>query len=116
MGPTSSRVPLPSGTVVTIYNTGANSAYVTLGNSSVTAAVGNDVIPAGGWMAFTVGTNTFLAAIETAGTTSLNLSGGAGLPTGASGGAFVVAGVAAQTLLSDRLGLPLPARRLTTAC
>jgi hypothetical protein len=71
---------------VIIYNTGANPAYVTIGNSSVTATVGNDVIPAGGWMAFTVNPNSFLAAIETAGTTSLNISGGTGLPTGASGG------------------------------
>jgi hypothetical protein len=86
VGPTSSRVPLPSGTVVIIYNTGANPAYVTIGNSSVTATVGNDVIPVGGWMAFTVNPNSFLAAIETAGTTSLNISGGAGLPTGAGGG------------------------------
>jgi hypothetical protein len=86
VGATSSRVPLPSGTVVIIYNTGANPAYVTIGNSSVTATVGNDVIPAGGWMAFTVNPNSFLAAIETAGTTSLNISGGVGLPTGAGGG------------------------------
>ena len=86
VGPTSSRVALPSGTVVIVYNTGANAAYATLGNSSVTAAAGNDVIPAGGWMAFTVGSNTFIAAIETAGTTALNISGGAGLPTGAGGG------------------------------
>ena len=86
VGATSSRVALPSGSIVVVYNTGANAAFVTLGNSSVTATTANDVIPAGGWMAFTVGTNTFLAAIETAGTTSLNISGGAGLPTGASGG------------------------------
>jgi hypothetical protein len=86
VGATSSRVALPSGTVVIVYNTGANAAYVTLGNSSVTATVSNDVVPAGGWMAFTVGSNTFLAAIETAGTTSLNISGGSGLPTGAGGG------------------------------
>ena len=39
---TSSRVLLPSGTVVIVYNTGANAAYVTLGNSSVAATVGND--------------------------------------------------------------------------
>ena len=86
VGATSSRVALPSGSVVIVYNTGGNAAYVTLGNSSVTATVGSDVIPAGGWMAFTVGPNTNLAAIETAGTTSLNISGGQGLPTGASGG------------------------------
>jgi hypothetical protein len=86
VGATSSRVALPSGLVVIVYNTGASPAYVTLGNSTVAATVGNDVIPAGGWMAFTVGTNTFLAAIETAGTTSLNISGGSGMPTGAGGG------------------------------
>ena len=86
VGPTSSRVALPSGTAVVVYNTGANAAFVTLGNSSITATVGNDVIPAGGWMAFVVGTNGYLAAIETAGATSLNISGGQGLPTGANGG------------------------------
>ena len=79
-------MPLPSGTVVIVYNTGANAAFVTLGGSTVTATASNDVIPAGGWMAFTVGTNTFLAAIETAGATSLNISGGSGLPTGVGGG------------------------------
>jgi hypothetical protein len=86
VGATSSRVALPSGTVIIVYNTGANAAFVTLGNSTATATVGNDVIPAGGWMAFTVGPSTFLAAIETAGTTSLNISGGSGMPTGAGGG------------------------------
>jgi hypothetical protein len=86
VGLTSSRVPLPTGTSVIVYNTGANAAYVTLGNSTAAATVGNDVIPAGGWMAFTVGPNTSLAAIETSGTTSLNISGGTGLPTGAGGG------------------------------
>ena len=86
VGATSTRVALPSGTVVVVYNTGANAAFVTLGGSTVTATVSNDVIPAGGWMAFTVGANTFLAAIETGGTTSLNISGGTGLPTGAGGG------------------------------
>jgi hypothetical protein len=86
VGASSTRVALPSGSVVIVYNTGANAAYVTLGNSSVTATLANDLIPAGGWMAFTVGTNGYLAAIETAGTTSLNISGGQGLPIGANGG------------------------------
>jgi hypothetical protein len=86
VGATSARVALPSGSVVIIYNTGSNAAFVTLGGSAVTATVGNDVVPAGGWMAFTVGPNTFLAAIETAGATTLNLSGGAGLPTGTGAG------------------------------
>ena len=86
VGASSSRVALPSGTVVVVYNTGSNPAYVTLGNSSVVATASNDVIPAGGWMAFTVGSTGYLAAIETAGATSLNLSGGTGLPTGGGGG------------------------------
>src|SRR5262249_26059422 len=79
------RVALPSGSVVIVYNTGSSPAYVTLGGSAVTATASNDVIPAGGGMAFTVGPNTNLAAIETSRATSLNISGGAGLPTGAGG-------------------------------
>src|SRR5579871_6566703 len=86
VGASSTRVALPTGTVVVVYNTGSNAAYVQLGSSSVVATSGNDVIPAGGWMAFTVGSATYLASIETAGATTLNLSGGSGLPTGAGGG------------------------------
>ena len=83
VGAASSRIALPSGTVVVVYNIGTNAAYVTIGGSSVTAATSNDFVPAGGWMAFAVGSNSFLAAIETTGATTLNLSGGSGLPTGA---------------------------------
>jgi hypothetical protein len=86
VGATSSRVALPSGTAVVVYNTGSNDASVTLGNSSVTASAANDMIKAGGWMAFAVGANTYLAAIESTGATSLTLSGGSGLPTGSGGG------------------------------
>jgi hypothetical protein len=86
VGSASSRVALPTGTVVVVYNTGANPGYVMLGNSSVTATSSNDVVPAGGWMAFTVGPATYLAAVETAGTTTLTLSGGSGLPTGGGAG------------------------------
>ena len=86
VGATSSRVALPSGTVVIVYNTGSNAAFVQLGGPGVSATSGNDVIQPGSWLAFTVGMSTYLAAIETAGTTTLNLSGGAGLPAGAGGG------------------------------
>ena len=55
---TSSRVALPSGTVVIVYNTGSNPAYVTFGDATVIATTSNDVVPAAGWMAFTVGTAT----------------------------------------------------------
>jgi len=80
---TSGRVALPGGTVVVVYNTGANAAYVTIGGASVTATTSDDFVPAGGWMAFAVGSGTYLAGIETAGATTLNISGGSGLPTGA---------------------------------
>jgi len=83
---TSSRVALPAGTVVVVYNTGAAAAYVQLGGSNVAATTSNDVVPAGGWMAFDPGTNTYLAAITASGTTTLNVSGGSGLPSGAGGG------------------------------
>jgi hypothetical protein len=79
---TSSSVALPLGAMVVVYNIGFNTAFVTLGNSSVAAAASNDVIEPNGWMAFAVGSNSFLAAIVTSGTTTLNLSGGSGLPTG----------------------------------
>lgn len=86
-GTTSSRVVLPVGAVVVVYNTGSNVAYVTIGNSSVTASpTGSDVIQPNSWMAFTIGSATFLAGITTSGSTGLNISGGAGLPTGAGGG------------------------------
>lgn len=90
-GATSSQVALPAGTVVVVYNTGTSAASVKLGtNSAVTATVSNDQVAAGGWIAFTVGSNTNLAAIEgtgATGSTTLVLSGGSGIPTGTGGGA-----------------------------
>jgi hypothetical protein len=90
---TSSAVALPLGTMVVVYNTGFNTAFVTLGNSSAAATTSNDIIPPNGWMAFAVGSNTFLAATAGSGTTTLTLSGGSGLPTGGanSGGSLVQA-------------------------
>jgi hypothetical protein len=83
---TSARVALPTGSTIVVYNTGSVAAYVTLGGSTVTATTGNDVIQPSSWSAFTVGTNTYLAAITSSSTTALNISGGTGLPTGAGGG------------------------------
>ena len=83
---TSARVALPAGTVAIVYNTGANTAFVQLGSASVVGDSGRRCDSAGSWMAFTVGTSIYLAGIETAGPTALNISGGAGLPTGAGGG------------------------------
>jgi hypothetical protein len=78
----SSRVLLPSGTVVIVYNTGANGAYVAIGNSGIVATTGEDYIPSGGALALTVGSNTYIAGITSSATTTLNISGGSGLPTG----------------------------------
>lgn len=100
VGATSSRVALPSGTVVVVYNTGANAAFVILGNASVVATAADDVIQPGAWTAFTVGANVDLAAIETAGATTLNISGGAGLATGVGGLGSGGGGGGAVTLAS----------------
>jgi hypothetical protein len=86
VGATSSRVALPSGTTVMIYNVGSNGAYVALGNPGVVAAASDDYVPAGGCLPLTVGANVDLAAIETAGATTLNLSGGTGLGICSGGG------------------------------
>src|SRR5271166_5138628 len=92
----SSRVALPSGSTVVVYNTGASAAYVTLGSSSVTATTAAaDVIQPNSWMAFAVGSNTYLAGITSSGATALAISGGAGLPAGAgSGGGSIPTGSA----------------------
>ncbi len=82
----SSRVALPTGSTVVVYNTGASAAYVTLGNSSVTAtSAAGDVIPPNSWMAFAVASNAYLAGIASSGATALTISGGTGLPAGAEG-------------------------------
>lgn len=78
----SSRVALPAGLVVIVYNTGTNPAYITLGGNTAVATTGNDVVSPGGALALTVGANTYLAGITASSTTTLNISGGAGLPTG----------------------------------
>ena len=83
----SSNAALPTGTEVVVYNVGANAVYVKLGTSNaVTATTSDDYISAGGALALTVGSNTYIAAITAASTSTLNVSGGAGLPTGWGGG------------------------------
>jgi hypothetical protein len=68
--------------VVVASNVGANTAYCALGASSSTA---QQPIPAGGWFAFAVNSATQLTCLTSGGTTSVNLVGGSGLPTGGSG-------------------------------
>lgn len=75
---------LPAGTVVVASNIGpTNTAMCKLGN---TATVNDQAIPPNSWFAFTVGTATQISCITSASGTTVNLVGGAGLPTGAGGG------------------------------
>jgi hypothetical protein len=75
---------LPVGTVVVATNVGStNSAYCALGATSSTS---QQLIPPGAWFAFTVGAATQLTCVSSASTTTVNMVGGSGLPTGSGGG------------------------------
>jgi hypothetical protein len=133
VGTTSSRVALPAGSTVVVYNTGSVDAFVTMGGSTVSATTSNDVVKAGGWMALTVGTNSYLAAVTATGSTGLNISGGAGLPAGSGGasgggGGTVIQGPAGSSSWAwfvqpgsgasfpvSATSLPLPAGAATAA-
>lgn len=76
---------LPTGTVVVATNVGAtNGAYCKLGGSATTSD--QYIAPNGGWFQFTVGANTQLTCITSTSTTTVNMVGGSGLPTGTGGG------------------------------
>jgi len=74
---------LPGGTTVVIYNTGQVAAYLEFGNSSatVTTTAYQYIVAPNTWLAVVVGANTYLAGISQSGSTTLYLSGGAGIPT-----------------------------------
>src|SRR5574337_854477 len=75
---------LPAGTVVVASNVGStNGAYCKLGASATTS---DQLIPPNSWFAFTVGAATQLTCITSTSTTTVNMVGGSGLPTGAGGG------------------------------
>jgi hypothetical protein len=75
---------LPAGTVVVASNVGTtNNAYCKLGASATTS---DQLIAPNSWFGFTVGSNTQLTCITSTSTTTVNMVGGAGLPTGAGGG------------------------------
>lgn len=75
---------LPTGAVVVASNVGAtNGAYCKLGASATTS---DQLIPPNSWFAFTVGAATQLTCITSTSTTTVNMVGGSGLPTGSGGG------------------------------
>ena len=74
---------LPSGSQVVATNVGANPAYCALGNAATTS---DQYIAAnGGWFGFAISGDTQITCITSSSTTTVNLAGGSGLPTGASG-------------------------------
>jgi len=77
---------LPAGAVVAAFNVGStNGAYCKLGASATTSDI--YLAPNGGWFAFSVGASTQLTCITSTSTTTVNMVGGSGLPTGSGGGA-----------------------------
>jgi hypothetical protein len=82
---TGSTQALPTGTVVIATNAGAtNTAYCQLGSTASTSS--QPIAPNGGWFAFTVGSATQLTCVTSTSTTTVNMLGGSGLPTGTGGG------------------------------
>jgi hypothetical protein len=80
-------VALPAGSSVAVANTGSQTAFVNFGATSGVTATTSDIPVAGGQtIAFTVGSNAYLAAIATAGAAAnLTLIGGTGAYSGTGG-------------------------------
>jgi hypothetical protein len=75
---------LPAGTEVVATNVGSNMAFCQLGATA--SANSQPIAPSGGWFGFTVGSATQITCVTTTSTTTVNLFGGTGLPTGTGGG------------------------------
>jgi hypothetical protein len=79
-----SAAALPAGVTVVATNVGGSQgAFCALGASSSTAQ--QYIAPNGGWFAFSVGAATQISCVTASGTTTINLVGGTGLPSGAGG-------------------------------
>lgn len=111
---------LPAGTVVVASNVGAtNGAYCKLGASATTS---DQLIPPNSWFGFTVGSNTQLTCITSTSTTTVNMVGGSGLPTGAggggggggSGGNVTIVGPLGQSLAAASVPVVLTAAQIST--
>jgi hypothetical protein len=81
-GGATGTLPTNGGEVVA-FNTGADPAYCQLGASVTSAA---NYIASGGWFAFAISGDTQLTCNGIGGTTTINVAGGSGLPTGVGGG------------------------------
>jgi hypothetical protein len=110
---------LPAGLVVVASNVGStNGAFCKLGAS---ATLSDQLIPPDSWFAFTVGANTELTCITAASTTTINLVGGSGLPTGSggggggggSGGNVTIVDPLGQQVAANSIPVVLPATQIT---
>jgi hypothetical protein len=111
---------LPAGAVVVATNVGAtNGAYCKLGASATTSD--QYLSPSGGWFAFQVGSATQLTCITSAGTTTVNMTGGSGLATGTgggggSGGGAVTVANGADVALGSTTDSPCTVPTTSAAC
>lgn len=81
----------PTSPTALVQNTGAVTAYVRFGISTVVATTSDYPVLAGQSIAFSVGSGTYMAAITASGSAALLVTTGSGVPA-LSGGAVVVAG------------------------
>ena len=77
-------LPTNTGEVVATNVGTTNGAYCQLGASSSTS--GQYIAPNGGWFGFAINSDTQLSCQGVGGTTTINMAGGSGLPTGTGGG------------------------------
>lgn len=83
----SSRVALPSAdTTVLLTNNGTNDVSFKFGNSSVTAATTDYLLPVGRSIVVSAGSSTYVAAITATSTSTLSITTGTGTPTISGGG------------------------------
>lgn len=76
------NVALPGGSNAILCNSGTNTIYYKFGvGAGTTAAVTDIKLPSGICIADAVGANTYVAAITASGTATLDITGGAGMPT-----------------------------------
>lgn len=72
-----------------VCNTGANTAYVALGDSTVVATTSSFAVLAGGCASLAVNASTYIAGITATSTTTLLISTGIGSPSAGGGGGTV---------------------------
>jgi hypothetical protein len=76
-----------SGATTLVQNSGANDVFVAFGDGTVVATTGSTRVPAGGLVAFNIGTATNIAYITASSTSTISVSTGTGLPALAVAGA-----------------------------